>query len=310
MFIQIAKEVISTCLGDDQCFYSQDDVIQFLHVNRHSMESIEIRCPYIVEDEECHWKLVNGHVVPANGVRRGVPPTTTLQPENDPIQTKTLFARLFNIDFTGLDQSRSSRFILWILSNAPNLKTIRLTHSQILPEVADALNELKLLSKLEVAEITLTDDDFYDPLISVMEHHKELEERSTLEELTLHIDGVLSAVDWLNLIPQMKRLMNLKLLAWYISDFCLPALSQINQGCPSLETMTLGITASYLPAGIIQSLSHPKLKSLRIGAKSLSAIDAFALSAFPTLERLYLQDEIPDLIKDTLRKHIPKVIFE
>lgn len=287
--------------------YVQDDLIQFLHQHRHSLETIDFGC-YHINDNNCHWNLENGHVVQAHG-RRGVP---SLRPENDPIRTTTTFTRLVDIDFSYCKPSSSRGFIIWLISNAPNLKTIRLTESHFLPDVSNAMIKMSSLSKLEITKITGS-AVFFNAIISFMLHHIAMEDRSTLEEMILHIEGGdMDAVPWLVLISQMNRLKDLKLLTDVIPEFSLPVLENIARGCSSLEGITLGTQyGSHFTDGVIRSLSqHPKLKYLTIGTKSLSAADFFALTTFPSLERLRFYCDIRELTKDKLRKLIPDVIIE
>ncbi|KAJ8652589.1 hypothetical protein O0I10_011735 [Lichtheimia ornata] len=301
------KGVTTAHLGDEDFSYEQDDLIQFLHLHRHSLKTIDFGCSHI-NDNNCNWKLENGQVLQVHD-HRDVP---RLRHNDDPIQTKTVFTRLVNIDFSNCKPSSSRDFMIWLMSNAPNLKAIRLTESHFLPDVSNAMIKMSNLSKLEITKIKGT-AEFFSPIISFMLHHNAMEDRSTLEELILHIDdGTMHAVVWLNLISQMKRLKDLILLTDVIPQYCLPTLANIARDCSSLESLTLGTEyGSYFTDGVITSLCpHPKLKYLTIGAKSLSAADFFALPTFPSLERLRLQYHIPHLTKDMLRKHIPKVIIE
>ncbi|CDH54816.1 predicted protein [Lichtheimia corymbifera JMRC:FSU:9682] len=292
-------------------YYVQDDLIQFLHLHRHSLETIYFGCSPFIDDNYCHWRLENGHVVlQANDHGGDVP--TLQRPEDDPTQTKTTFAQLVDIDFSDSMSSSSNGFMIWLISNAPNLKGIHLTESHFLPDVSNAMINMSHLSTLEITKIRGT-AEFFDPIISFMKHHNAMEDRSSLEEIILHIDdGTMHAVVWLKLVAQMKRLKDLKLLTDVIPQYCLPTLVNIGQHCSSLESVTLGTqSGSYFTDGVIRSLcQHPKLKYLVIGAKSLSADDFFALSTFPSLERLRIQHHIPHLTNAIFRKHIPNVIIE
>ncbi|KAJ8652404.1 hypothetical protein O0I10_011984 [Lichtheimia ornata] len=305
------KGITSAHLGYEGFDYVQDDLIQFLHLHRHTLETIQFGCRSI-DSSNCRWRLQNGHVVSqARHHRRYLP--TSLLPENDPTQTKTIFTRLVNVDFSLCDPSSSCGFMLWLISNGPNLKAIHLTESHFLPDVSNAIIKMSNLSKLEITKIAGT-AEFYDPIISFMQHHVAMEDRSTLKGIILHIDdGAMHAVTWLNLISRMKHLKDLKLLTGTIPEISLPALEKIGQGCSSLESLTLGDTYFryvYFTDGVIKSLcQHPKLKCLTINAKSLSAADFFALSSFPSLERLRLYCDIPPLAKDMLRNLIPNAII-
>ncbi|KAJ8652590.1 hypothetical protein O0I10_011736 [Lichtheimia ornata] len=307
------KGITSAHLGNEGYDYDHDDLIQFLHLHRHSLEAIDFGCSNI-NDNDCHWKLENGNVVlQAHDHHRDMP--TSLLPENDPTQTKTIFKRLVDVSFLNDDPSSSSRgFMLWLISNAPNLKAIHLTESHFLPDVSKAMIKMSHLSKLEITRVAGT-AEYIDPIISLMQHHIAMEDQSTLEEIIIHIDGGnMDAVTWLGFISQMKRLKDLSLLTRVIPEDCLPALEKIGQGCSSLESLTLG-TWSYrgssIADGVIRSFrQHPNLKHLTIESKSLLATDVLALNTLPRLERLRLNYYTPDLVKDMLRRVLPNVIIE
>ncbi|KAJ8652403.1 hypothetical protein O0I10_011983 [Lichtheimia ornata] len=300
------KGITSAHLGGE---YVQDDLIQFLHLHRHTLETIVFGCCNI-DDNNCYWKLENGHVLQAHGHRRDMP--TSLLPENDPTQTKTTFTRLVNVSFSDEDPTPSPCFMSWLLSNAPNLKTIDLNEPFFLPVVSNALINMRHLSKLEITMVAGT-EEFYDPIISFMKHHIAMEDRSTLEEMILQIDSrSMYTIGWLGLVSQMKRLKHLKLVANVIPKYSLRLLENIGRDCPSLESLTVGtIQGSDVTDGVIRALcQHPKLKRLTIGTRSISAADLFALPTFPSLERLRLQKSTPDSTKDILRQYIPKAIIE
>ncbi|CDH54820.1 predicted protein [Lichtheimia corymbifera JMRC:FSU:9682] len=179
----------------------------------------------------------------------------------------TIFTRLVDIDFSACDPSSSRGVMIWLISNAPSLKAIHLTESHFLPDVSNAMINMSHLSKLEITKIRGT-AEFYDPITSFIRHHIAMEDQSTLEEFSLHInDGITHAAAWLNLISQMNHLKDLKLLAGVFPEYFLPVLQKIGRGCPSLESLTLG-NAYYRDAnftdGVIRSLcEHPKLRYLK-----------------------------------------------
>ncbi|CDH54797.1 predicted protein [Lichtheimia corymbifera JMRC:FSU:9682] len=301
------KGVMSAHLAfDGMHYYVQDDLIQFLHQHRHSLETIGFGC-FNIDDNHCRWRLVDGHLVQAHD-NGDVP---HLLPENDPTQTKTVFTRLVDVDFSNSNPPSAHGFMTWLISNAPNLKAIRLPESHFLSDVSNAMIKMSSLSKLEITKITGS-AEFFNAIISFMRHHIATEDSSTLEEMTLHMDKEdMHEVIWLVLISRMKRLKDLKLLAGNISEHALPVLADIGHNCPSLESLTLGTDDSHFTDGIINALyQHPKLKYLAVGTHSLSAVDFLALSSFTSLERLHLHNYIPHLTKDKLRKHLPKLIIE
>ncbi|CDH54818.1 predicted protein [Lichtheimia corymbifera JMRC:FSU:9682] len=257
------------------------------------------------------WELQDGHVVPQAHHRRNVP---SLRPDDDPTQTKTVFTRLADIAITDYLPSPSHGLMIWLISNATDLRGIHLPESHFLSDVSKTMIKVSHLSKLEITRIAGT-AEFCDPIVSFMQHHIAMEDQSTLEELILHIDdGKMHEVTWLDMVSQMKCLKNLELLAGSIPEDCLPVLEKIGQDCSSLESVTLGKRhdrGSSLADGVIRSFSrHPNLKYLTVEAKSLSATDILAFTTLPRLERLRLNYYTPDWIKDMLAELVPNVIIQ
>ncbi|KAJ8652703.1 hypothetical protein O0I10_011648 [Lichtheimia ornata] len=295
------KGVISAHLGGSGGNdYRRDDLLQFLHLNRNSLEELEF-CGDI-DDDDSFWKLENGKVIQQRDnqyspLRSG--------DDDDPTQTGTSFMRLGSIEFTGAEPDACSPFITWLISNAPNLKTTLLNQSYIQSNVANAMIQSKRLSKLTLYERSADDED-YEGMIQFLQHHIEMGDQSTLEEIITY--KISPEMAWIPLATRLKRLKKLKFLASDISEDCIPLMEQIGQGCPALKKLILGMPYAELPDGLLEPLyGHPSLEILKIGTRSLSANYAITLCTFKNLKSLELECDVSGDILDLLEYHLPKV---
>lgn len=277
--------------------YHQDDLIQFLHLNQHSLETITLVGH--INGDNGRWKLQHDKVV-SNGA-------VGLLPENDPTQSKASFTQLTSIDFFPYSDTRDD-IMKWMIWNAPNLKAISIPESHLQIDMAKAMTRSQHLSKLTINRMIGHHD--FGGISEFLKFHIAKEGLSTLEEMTLNMNRPIHHVTWLPLISRLKCLKTLELLSPDILEGAKLTLVAIGLGCPALESLTLGNTGVKLGDGLIKPLCKlPNLKCLRIGARILSQPDLLALIEFPKLERLYLYYDVPDCIKEMLHNYIPKVII-
>lgn len=281
--------------------YHQDDLIKFLHMNQHSLETITFVGP--IDQANCNWRLQHDKVV-SNGAGDVDLPSS----ENDPTQSQTLFTQLASIDYLPYTGTRND-LMKWMTLNAPNLKDICIPDSSLQVDMADAMARSDHLSKLTIKQ--MTGDHDFGGITKFLELHIAKEGLSTLEEMTLHINTGIHHVTWLPLIARLKCLKILELLALDVHNEAKPILVALGQGCPALEKLTLGKSCARFADGLIKPLcTLPNLKHLRIGASLLSQPDLFALIEFPKLERLDLYYAVPDKnIMEMLRSRIQKVVI-
>ncbi|KAJ8652397.1 hypothetical protein O0I10_011977 [Lichtheimia ornata] len=283
----------------------QGYLIQFLITHQSSLETFGCDSEFI-RHEDALWDVSSdARLLWLNGGGRGNPTHSE----------SASFTRLANIRFSEGCSFSCGPFIAWMVKNAPNLKTISLIERHLQPIVAIALIKSKHLSKIEITRLWEDDDIFFGDFEGILEffqHHISMGDRSTLQEVTLHTGLRLSPeIEWIRLIPRLKCLKNLELLAHFIPEDCIPLLEAIGKGCPALEKLTLGKKDGTIGGGLMKSLrEYPNLKCLHIQASALSDNDLVALTTFPSLEQLYLQCDVPDFIMKSLHKRIHKVIIK
>lgn len=289
--------------ANEEDIFNQDDVIGFLHVHIESLEKFTFRG--IMDANNSYWRLANGKVriqqvddVPRPHSRYA----------RDPTLPQAFFMRLDSIMFTGPELSSCHEFILWMISNAPNLNTIRLRKSYFQLDIANAMINARHLCKLEIFHSWGNGGD--EGIERFLGYHIEtMGSGSTLEEVIIRVVNLgMSRTPWIRLLARLKCLRNLKLLAGSISEDCIPVMEEIGQGCPALKELTLGHADCGLPDDLFKSLcKHPNLECLRIGAESLSNDDLMDLCAFKNLKQLHLPSIVEDDMLEMLQDHIPKV---
>ncbi|KAJ8652700.1 hypothetical protein O0I10_011645 [Lichtheimia ornata] len=302
------KGIKSAHLGGEFGYLvAQGDLIQFLHVHRNSLEEVEA-CDDI-DEYDSYWKLVNGQVIIQAGDRDAPPP---LRFGYDPTtQAENSFMQLISIDFSHSESSTSNEFVLWLISNAPNLKAINLRISHLRHDITNAMIKLRHLSKLEIVRWVWGDhSDYYEGIIQFLEHHVGMGETSTLKEITISARTMAFDATWIPFISKLQCLKNLKLHALSIPEDCLPVMEKIGRGCPALEDLTLGVRGCDIGDGIISSLcQHSNLKCLRIGSTSLNPGTLILMTILPGLESLYLECNVPESVMEMLRKHVSKAMI-
>ncbi|KAJ8652706.1 hypothetical protein O0I10_011651 [Lichtheimia ornata] len=301
------KGIVSAYLGGldaDVNDYRHDDLVQFLYLNRNSLEDLEFEGTIV--DDDAFWKLENGQVIQQRDDQY-----SPLRPgDDDPTQSDTSFMQLGRIAFSGAEAYLGGAIITWLISNAPNIKTLSLIQNYIQTNVANAMIQLKHLSKLQLHQMVTVDD--YEGMIQFLQHHVGMGNQSTLEELTLLAPIVVMrfGAAWIPLIARLESLKNLKLLGSIYYDESIHIMKEIAQGCPALEKLTLGGHRDTLDDGMVRLWrDHSNLKYLRIGAESLSNNDATALCTFRNLKQLQLQCDVSDDLLDLLEERIPEVEF-
>lgn len=197
------------------------------------------------------------------------------------------------------------------------MKTIHIGAWYFRPNVANAMIQLKHLSKIEVLQKWRNYDDDEDEdedededdcggIIQFLKHHVEMGHQSTLEELVM-LRGT-PDVAWIPLAPELKRLKKLKLITDRIPGRCFPLIISIGKGCPALEKLILGLPNSMVADGLLKPLRvHPNLECLKIGTGSLSADDAIALCTFRNLKKLQLECHVSDDLLEMLQDHIQTI---
>ncbi|CDS06475.1 hypothetical protein LRAMOSA09003 [Lichtheimia ramosa] len=288
--------------------YDQDHLIQFLLLNRHSLERFDFSGEMFNEedDDDVIWEISNGWLEQRDHQQ-------SLQLENDSTsQLGNLFPRLINFHFDEFMSSLSAPFMQWILLNAPNLKAIHLPESLFQPDIANAMVQLKHLSKLEIDYVYATGEDEDDNdtigIRQFLENHIAMGDHSTLEHVIVHNEEDIAQVTWIPLLSQLKCLKHLELFFVPMEDDCLSILGEICQGCPALEELRLDLEDTEMPQGLLEPLRQLSVRCLRIDAASIGNADLLVLASFSRLERLYLLCDIPDDMLVLLKSRIPKVV--
>lgn len=284
--------------------FMQHDVIQFFYLHQKSLEAIYFNV-FIMESEDAPWGLSNGRVIRRGYQRRQ---RASLKHQDDPTQSEISFERLLDFEFASVSPSISEAFSTWFISNAPNLKSISIVDSCLPYNVANAMINSKNLSKLKV---TSYDKENLDGIKLFLEHHIAMGNQSTLEEMEIHaLEGILE-VTWLPLVSRLMCLKSLKLLAGSIPQGFVSTMTEISQGCPALEKLSIASWREDFPQGILKPLYQlPNLKWLRIEAGSICESDLLSLTTFPSLKELYLYCKVPGPIRKMLCRHIPKVVIK
>lgn len=280
----------------------QDDLIHFLHLHQHSLETFSFG--NIVRNDNPLWELSSGQVV-SNGQH-----VASLRPEEDPAQSETSFNRLISIDFSVDGPPSSEAFIIWLISKAPNLKIITCPESRFQPCITNAMTNLQHLSMLAICRAGGNRN--FQGIIQFLEYHIAMGHQSTLEKLDIRFGNRMSKATWLPLISKLTCLKYLELFA-SIPEECIPTMAEIGQGCPALEELSLEMWGGELANGVMESLRPlSNLKSLQVKGKSLSSSDLVILTTFPSLQKLNVRcdNQVPDYIVQLLYKHIPKVMIE
>ncbi|KAJ8651205.1 hypothetical protein O0I10_013341 [Lichtheimia ornata] len=218
--------------------------------------------------------------------------------------------RLTSLDLSGSRPYLPQEIITWLISNAPNLKNIALNESYLQLDVANAMINSTHLAKLEINQARRNDD--FEGIIRFLNHHIEMGDTSTLEEITITTRKMTSDATWLSLISKLQCLKNLNLRTYCIPADCLPAMEEIGQGCPALEELTLGKYNCDIGDGIIGSFcQHSNIKCLKIGSRSLSSVSLMLLtSTFSSLEQLYVRCNLPESVMMMLKnKHVSKIVI-
>ncbi|KAJ8652704.1 hypothetical protein O0I10_011649 [Lichtheimia ornata] len=295
------KGIVSAYLGGFEAninTYRHDDLVQFLHLNRNTLEELEFEGD--IDDGNSFWKLENGKVIQ----QRDNQHSPLRSGDDDPTQTGTSFMKLGRIDFSGAEPDVCGSLITWLISNAPNLKATSLNQSYIQSNVANSMIQLKHLSKLEIHRTPTVDD--FEGIIQFFQHHIEMGDQSALEEIVTY--KISPGIAWMPLIPRLKRLKKLKFLVNAIHDNCIPLMDEMAQGCPALEKLILGLPEAELPDDVLKPWRrHQNLKCLKFGAESLTANDAITLCTFSNLKTLQLECDASDDLLEVLRNHIPKI---
>lgn len=298
------KGIASACLSGE--LYKQDYLIQFLHLQRDSLEMIYFEGNIHDNDGGALWTISNGRVLSSDQQHHQPPPPS-----------ETSFPRLTDLDFISPHPSTTHvQMLLWVLLNAPNLSTIHLCDFYLQPDIANAMTKLQNLQKIRIDVISNGDDNARqmnaisnEGIQQFLQHHIALGDRSTLEHVVVHMTIVeIYQESWMPLLSRLTRLKNLDLLVEYISEDSIPIIECISEGCPSLEKLTLGVYGAELVGGVLIPLrKHPNLKFLKIGAASLPDTNLLALCTFRNLKQLELECFVPDDLREILQDRIPKV---
>ncbi|KAJ8652712.1 hypothetical protein O0I10_011657 [Lichtheimia ornata] len=236
---QDRKGITSAYLGGAD-FYHQDDLIEFLYMQRESLEILDFHGRLQVNN--AFWEIsADGRVQPRN---------TSSHPEKDPLSPSS-FTRLVDLRFTSIIPSSSMPMLLWIVLNAPNLNAIHIYNSNFQPSVANAIIKLGHLQKVQIEEDYImghTDDNiidgYYHGIRQFFEHHVALGDHSTLKHVVVHMPFVNAFEQtWLPLLSQLRCLKVLELrgkIAYgdcTLADNCIPIMKRIRRDCPALETL-------------------------------------------------------------------------
>lgn len=287
--------------------FTQDDLIRFLHVHKNSLEEVEA-CNNIDIDEDGSWRMENGQVILRAGdrdapplLRSGDGPTT---------QAENSFTQLVNVNFSQSGSASSQEFVLWLISNAPNLKAVNIRTSHLRHDITKAMVTLRQLSKLEIMRWAWGDTtDYSEGIIQFLEHHIGMGNKSTLKEITIYTRTMAVEATWIPFISKLQRLKNLKLLAHVIPADCFLAMDAIGRGCPALEELTLGVRGCNIDDSIITSLcQHSNLKCLTIGSTSLSPGTLMFIALYSRLDSLHLLCSVPESVMQMLRKRVSKIV--
>lgn len=297
------KKGITSAYLSGYLSYDQDHLIQFLLSNQHSLEIYDFEGENIIKNRDAIWEISNGRLEQRN-------PQQSLQLTSQ--QSGPLFTRLLNFRSVEEKSSSAAPFMQWVLLNSPNLKAIDMSESLFQPDVANAMIQLKHLSKLKIDYVNASDDDNsnYISIKQFLEHHIALGDRSTLEHVIVDMDDVdMSEVTWISLLCRLKCIKKLELITVNMGEHCRSILEEIGQGCPSLEELTLGLEETEMAEGLLAPLRQlSNLKCLTLGAWEICNTDFLVVASFNSLERLYLRCDISDDMLVLLESRIPKVV--
>ncbi|CDH60956.1 predicted protein [Lichtheimia corymbifera JMRC:FSU:9682] len=281
------KGITVARFGEGDMFY-QDDLMTFLSQHHQTLQELDLHI-FIDADSHCSspwtWtddrKLIHdGKVVPMS-----LPNLQTLRITED--------------------DDAAAPCLEWIMENAPQLQSITIPESLFLTDTtALGLKQLKHLKKLHVKDASGVTEDG-GVITPLLQHHAALGDRSTLEHIQVNFATYeLSEVTWLPFVCGLKQLKKLALFTDFrMGGDCIPFLKKLGKGCPALDNLMLGY--GDFEDGLITALgTHPNLKSLYIGAHSLSEHELRSLANFPKLERVYIRFPPPDSLANYLPKRI------
>lgn len=209
-------------------------------------------------------------------------------------------------------------FSTWVISNAPNLRYVRLIASAVQSKALDCLCSLQHLNRLELRfEPGSRDKDYHQALERLLQYHAHLGTSSTLERLSLFNVLPSSSPDsvipsWLYPVAHLPRLRMLALMTQFDMDTSFVSFMEaLAANCVALEDIEVTCDHGLVAEGVISPLQQLKnLKSIAIYCNSLPEHDVLQMQNCPALECLSIDmpgNAVSQSTKDTLSASIKEV---
>lgn len=211
-------------------------------------------------------------------------------------------------------------FSTWVISNAPNLRYVRLIASAVQSKALDCLISLQHLNRLELRfEPDSCDENYHQALEKLLQHHAHLGARSNLERLSLFnvLPSSSSSPDsvipsWLYPVAHLSRLRIFALMTQFDMDASFVSFMEaLATNCAALEEIEVTCDHGLVAEGVFSPLQRLKhLKSIAIYCNSLPEHDVLQLQNCPVLECLSIDmpgNAVSQSTKDTLSASIKEV---
>lgn len=210
-------------------------------------------------------------------------------------------------------------FSTWVISNAPNLRYVRLIASAVQSKTLDCLISLQHLNRMELRfEPDSCDQNYHQALERLLQHHVRLGTRSTLEKLSLF--NVLPSPSssgsvipsWLYPVAHLVRLRMFALMTQFDMDASFVSFMEaLAANCVALEDIEVTCDHGLVAEGVIAPLQQLKnLKSIAIYCNSLPEHDVLQMQNCPALECLSIDmsgNAVSQSTKDALSASIKEV---
>lgn len=228
--------------------FSENDLVRLIMQHAETLETITMESKYALE-------------APSMILRS----TTTRQ---------VTFKRLREIRYPFNSRKNLLSFLIWIIRNAPHLESIKTVYGTwqacVMRELLRPRRQHRHLKRIGLR----ADDTDQVNEEQFIQHHIQLDQQSSLKEITLTLDlEQLSSSSWLHLIPRLTRLTHLEIRcddSHVLDHVVSPFIAEVASKCLALERFTL--SSPTLPIAyddVIGICSHSNLKALVIDAEKL-----------------------------------------
>lgn len=177
--------------------------------------------------------------------------------------------------------------LIWLIQRAPRLESVgTVHHTSVFEELKDPKHQhFKGVGLKANRSPQLSERQF-------MQHHLDLGNLSTLEEIHLRIERHVLAGSWLLLIPKLTQLKHLQVFyegRRVMRKVISPFISRIAYECPGLEQFTL--TSGTFPieySDFSAMAHHGNLKTLVIDAPGMDGDESMLRSFVSLFQRLHV----------------------